>query len=82
MPVDRERFERNYRDHDHAELRYCLRRCGREDGLDAATTMFMVTARLKETSSATPFDALPGGHNVADYLPEVVAYLLDVTGTS
>jgi RNA polymerase sigma-70 factor (ECF subfamily) len=53
VAVDRERFERVYRDHYDAVLRYCLRRCGREDGLDAAAETFMVAWRRR--------DAVPEG---------------------
>lgn len=48
MTVDRERFERVYRDHYDAVLRYCLRRCCREDALDAAAETFMVAWRRRD----------------------------------
>jgi len=56
VAVDRERFERVYRDHYDAVLRYCLRRCNREDGLDAAAETFMIAWRRR--------DVVPDGYEL------------------
>lgn len=44
---ERKRFERIYSSHYDEVLRYCLRRCSREDALDAAADTFTVAWRRR-----------------------------------
>ena len=42
----------------------------------------LLATRLQQAGIDTTFDIFPGGHLVADKLPEIVAYLLDAAGDS
>lgn len=48
MVIERHRFERVYARHYDAVVRYCLRRSGREDALDAAAETFAVAWRRRD----------------------------------